>query len=357
MKIEGRQLFVWASIDGHAPMPFILDTGGHAILTTGAAKTLGLTTSGAGESGGAAAGTISLQYTRVKSIRLGSAELLDQPMLVIPYPYEFYERGLRQPLAGILGLEVFERFAARIDYGGGTLTLSPLSTFAYHGTGTAVPLGFQDDMPMIHAAADGHTGMFGTDTGNAGPLILFGDFLARTGLGEEYRGGTLVIGHGTGGNNSGRLEKLHSYTIGGHTIRNVRTDFTNMQKGAFSSWTEAGNVGYEVLSRFIPTYDYAAQTLYLDPCVHSCGPAPNRAGMAFDKTEPNAFIVATVVPNGAAARAGILAGDRIVAIDGKPARDYSRADLLELVAAPAGTSLRLAVLHGSGETVRVMTLR
>ena len=40
MILDGRQLLVWASIDGRAAMPFILDTGGHAILTTLAAKTL-----------------------------------------------------------------------------------------------------------------------------------------------------------------------------------------------------------------------------------------------------------------------------------------------------------------------------
>jgi hypothetical protein len=107
--LEGRQLLVWASIDGHAAMPFILDTGGHAILDGAAAKILGVRAVGSGVSGGAGSGTIGLQYTRVHSMRIGNAELRDQPMLVIPYPYDFYERGQRVPLAGILGLEWFER--------------------------------------------------------------------------------------------------------------------------------------------------------------------------------------------------------------------------------------------------------
>jgi hypothetical protein len=347
MSLEGRQLLVWASIDGHTPMPFIFDTGGHAILTAGAAKSLGLRSAGGGESGGSGTGTIGLQYTRVRSIRLGKAVLFDQPMLVIPYPYSFYERGRRQPLAGILGLEVFERFAARIDYGRGEVTLSPLPSFKYRGAATPLPFRFQDDMPMIDAEADGHAGTFGIDTGNAGTLILFGDFLRRTGIGNVYRGGVVVVGHGTGGNNTGRLVTLRSFAIGSHSIANVPTDFTNMSSGAFSSWTEAGNLGYEVLSRFVPTFDYATESLYLDRCVRECVPPKNQSGMGFEKEEPGSFIVAMVKPASPAARAGLAAGDRIVAIDGKPAAAYSNADLRALVSSCGGERLSLSVLRKS----------
>ena len=356
LKLEHRQLLVWASINGHAPMPFILDTGGHAILTTGAAKTLGLHASGAGESGGAGAGTIGLQYARVQTIRLGAAELRNQPMLVINYPYDFYERGQKQPIAGILGLEVFEHFATRIDYGDGKITLAPLSSYSYQGNGTPIPFHFQDDMPMIDAAADNHAGMFGTDTGNAGTLILFGDYLQRTGLQEAYRGGTLVIGHGTGGRNTGRREVLHTYTIGGHTIRNVPSNFTNMSRGAFSSWTEAGNAGYEIFARFIPTFDYAHQTIYLDRCIRDCQPAQNRTGLAYDKEDPTYFSVLAVAAGSAAERAGIAPGDHIVAVDGTSATDLSSADLWTLVSQPRAASLHLMVQHGSANVERVITL-
>ena len=196
-------------------MPFILDTGGHAILDTVAARMLGVHATGSGVSGGAGAGTIALQYARVRSIRIGNAELLDQPMLVIPYSYDFYERGRRVPLAGILGLEWFERYAARIDYIGKRLTLTPLRNFRMSAAATRVPIRFQEDMPLAPAAADGHAGSFGVDTGNAGMLVLYGDFLRRTGLLAKYAGGYTVRGQGTGGANTGRIETLARFSIGG----------------------------------------------------------------------------------------------------------------------------------------------
>ncbi|HEY5426607.1 MAG TPA: retropepsin-like aspartic protease, partial [Candidatus Tumulicola sp.] len=287
--LEGRQLIVWASIDGHAPMPFIFDSGGHAILTAGAARTLGLRASGAGVSGGSGAGTIGVQYVKVARVRIGKAELRDQHFLVIDYPYSFYERGRKPPLAGILGLEFFERFAAHIDYGGRTLTLVPLKSFIDTARGVPVRMRFQEDLPLVRAAADGHAGEFGVDTGNAGSLILFGPFVDRTGLDERYRSGSLAIGHGTGGTNTGRFENLREFSVGGLNLHGVRTDFTHMTSGSFSSWTEAGNFGYSVLSHYSPTFDYANQTVYLQPHARAPAEIVNRAGFSFEKNGPNAF--------------------------------------------------------------------
>ena len=347
IELEGRQLFVWASIDGHEPMPFILDSGGHAILDGVAAKALGLRGTGGGVSGGAGAGTIALQYTRIASARIGNAELLDQPFLIIPYPYAFYERGRKVPLAGILGLEWFERYATRIDYAGKRLTLTPLASFRYRGRGAPVPIRFQEDMPLARGAADGSAGDFGVDTGNAGLLILYGDFLQRTGLLAKYGQGYAVHGAGTGGSNSGKLQTLAGFEIGGHDIPKLPADFTQMKTGAFSSWTEAGDLGLSVLSRFIPTFDYANQTLYLEPLAHPLVIARNRSGIGFTKNGPDVIDVVAVRPNSAASALGIAAGDQILAVNGIGAPDLSAADFVAIVTGRPGTMLELTVRHGT----------
>src|SRR5579863_1153304 len=347
IELEGHQLFVWASVDGRAPMPFILDSGGHAILDGVAAKALGLRAKGGGVSGGAGSGTIALQYARVASVRIGNAELLDQPFLVIPYPYAFYERGRKVPLAGILGLEWFERYATRIDYGDKRLTLTPLAGFTYRGRGTAVPIRFQEDMPLARAAADGNAGDFGIDTGNAGILILYGDYLRRTGLLAKYGRGFAVHGAGTGGPNSGELQTLAHFIIGGQAIPQLLADFTQMKTGSFSSWTEAGDVGLSVLSRFTPTFDYANQTLYLEPLAHPLLIARNRSGIGFTKNGPDAIDVVAVRPNSAAAALGIAAGDQILAVNGTSAQDLSAADFVAIVTGRPGTTVELTLRHGT----------
>ncbi len=346
LALDGRQLLVWASIDGQRAMPFILDTGGHAILTTQAAKALAIHAAGAGVSGGSGAGTVALQFARIASLRIGAASIPNQTFLVIDYPYSFYERGRRQPIAGILGLEVFERFATQIDYGRKRLTLTPFSNYTHRG-GAAVPLSFQEDMPLADAAADGHRGLFGIDTGNAGSVILFGAFLERTRLGARYASGINAAGHGTGGSNSGHLAKIAGFTFGKRSFSGVPAFLTYMKSGAFSSWTEAGNFGYEILSRFVPTFDYARGVLYVESSSFEHAPPPNRAGFVADKDRPDFFTVERVRPGSPATAAGIEAGDRITMIDGKPADDYSYGDLYDRVTAAPGTVLRLRIVHKS----------
>jgi hypothetical protein len=345
MTLEGRQLLVWASINGRAPMPFILDTGGHAIFTSQAAGSLGLRSRGAGVSGGSGPGTIATKYTHVNSVRIGNAELLDQPFLVIPYPYSFYERGKKQPLAGILGLEFFERFAIRLDYGDRRVTLSLFPAARPPKKATQTPLMFEDqeDLPVVEGAADGHVGLFGTDTGNAGTVILFGDFLRRTGLLAAYRGGQTTFGTGTGGQNSGRAQTLHSFAIAGRTSHDVRADFTDMTSGSFASRTEGGNIGFSILSRFLPTFDYDHRVLYLQSATRETPYEVNRAGIHFDKNVPDAFYIDLVDRGSAGASAGLATGDRIVAIDGVAASNFSWADLTALSAKRRGTKLNLTV--------------
>ncbi|HEV3086348.1 MAG TPA: retropepsin-like aspartic protease, partial [Candidatus Elarobacter sp.] len=141
-----------AYVDGHGPLPFILDTGGHAILTADAAKELGLTAKGGGVSGGAGEGTITQQFARVRNLRIGDAEITDFPMFVIPYDKSFSNRGPgKTPLAGILGLEVFERFAVTVDYVRHTLRLESPQRYVPPSASVAVPLVFQDDMPLTYA--------------------------------------------------------------------------------------------------------------------------------------------------------------------------------------------------------------
>ena len=355
--LEGRQLLVWASVNGRAAMPFILDTGGHAILDSVAARRLGLRGVGGGASGGAGAGTVAERYTRVGSVRVGNAELVDQPFVIIDYPYDFYERGRKMPLAGILGLEWFERYAIRIDYARRTLTLWPLAAFVVKPHVPSLPIRFQEDMPLARAAADGHEGDFGVDTGNAGIVILYGDFLRRSGLLAKYAPGYALRGEGTGGGNTGRRETLASFAIAGHTLRDLDANFTQMKTGSFSSWTEAGDLGLTVLSRFTPAFDYATQTLFLEPVVHPLVFAPNRSGLGFTKSKPDAIEVVAVRPNSAAAAAGIVAGDRILTVNGRNARDLSSADFLDVVTQPAGTAVQLTVAHGNATRSVRLVLR
>jgi hypothetical protein len=349
---------VEASIDGHSPMPFLLDSGGHAIFTAEAARALGLRGSGHGTSGGGGEGKVALQYTRTKTLRVGNAELRGIPFLIIPYDKSFSDRGPgRAPLAGILGVEMFERFAIRIDYAHAALTLTPPETFRYRGPAARVPVVFAADVPLAPAAADGFPGLFQIDTGNAGSSILFNSFLKPHGFFARYGSGVSATGRGTGGTVELTAHRVRRLSIGGYDLDDFITQFAVTRKGAFSSLTEAGNVGFDVLSQFTPTFDYAHSVLYLERRPGAPLPLFNRTGIATTTNSAGGLRITGVLPASPAGEAGLAAGDDVLTANGIPATQISPARMDELGRGAVATQLALRILHGGAERVVTLTLR
>ena len=358
LHVERGDAVVEAFVNGRGPLPFLLDTGGHFILTPQAAQRLGLRLAGAGTSGGGGSGRAKTSYALVNELRLGAAYLKHQPVVVIDYDNDFSDRGNRVPLAGILGLELFERFATTIDYGSGTLTLKRFASFVPPANAACLPITFQEDMPLSQASADGIHGSFGIDTGNSGTPILFGPFLQRSGLLRAYGAGAATTGYGTGGSVSMLAQTLRRLGFDGATFAGLPVTFVVGQRGgSFSSTTEAGNIGYYVLAHFVPTFDYARGFLYLAPASHVPGPVYNRAGLILEKNTHDAIAVMGVRPGGPGARAGLASGDEILAIDGRAASDLGVGDIYTMVRRANGTELRLTVRRKTTTWTTTVTLQ
>ncbi|MGO4702884.1 aspartyl protease family protein [Dyella sp. 2RAB6] len=360
MQLSGGMLLVEATIDGKGPMPFILDTGGHAILTTDAAKKLGIATQGAGVSTGSGPGSMSTAYARVGHLGMGDADIRDLTFLVMPYPHEFNERGEgREPIAGILGLEIFERFAVTFDYDKRQLVLQAYD----HGEapaaepGERVPLKFTDDMPLVDASLDGKPGVFGIDTGNSGMVLLFPQWAERNGIATHYEHGAPAPTGGVGGLFTAHFAHAQSLQLGGRRLDNVVAMLTRADAGATGNPTEAGNIGQDILSRFNVHFDYRRGEMVLLPrspaITRQYAMAGFRAGKSAE--QPDRYKVTWVLAGSPAAEAGLKAGDFIVAVNDKAAKSIGLGELRDAVMnLPEGTPLKLTL---DGGKVLEMRLR
>ena len=352
MHLEGGFLLIDVRIDGKGPMPFILDTGGHAILTADAAKKLGFETRGAGVSTGSGPGSMSTAYTRVAHLGLGAADVRDLTFLVMPYPHEFYERGEgREPIAGILGLEIFERFAVTFDYDKGELVLQPYD----HGDapaaepGERLPLMFTDDMPLVDADLDGRRGVFGIDTGNAGWTLLFPQWAERHGMLARYEKGAPAPTGGVGGLFTAHFAHARSMQLGRQQLDNVVAMLTRTDAGATGNPSEAGNIGQDVLSRFNVHFDYRRGEMVLQTRAQPEQRHYAMAGFRASKSaaQTDRYKVSWVLPGSPAAVAGLKAGDFILAVNGKPARALGLGELRAAsMSLPEGTPLTLTLDDG-----------
>jgi Aspartyl protease/PDZ domain len=344
-------VIVNAMINGQGPFGFILDTGGHDILTPEAAKSIGLVLEGAGSSGGSGEGRVSEKYARVSRVDIGGMTMRDQTFTVLPMSYATVEQGPRPPLAGILGLEVFERFAVRLDYLGKTLTLEPLKTFVHHGSGTAVPLFFNDDEPLVSASMNGHAGDFGIDTGNTGSLIVQGRWAEREDLTSSLQKGYEVVSSGMGGESRNWITRV-DMDLAGIRLSRILGSYSNDKGGAFASIVEAGNIGNDTLSNFILDFDYGHGVLWFE---HVARPAPlpsGHAGLSAVKDRPALFKVIRVTPKSPAEDAGVHVGDEITAVNGVPAGQMSGMDLRRALTKPPHSQVQLEITRsGTAQTI------
>ena len=349
-------VIVEAKLNGQGPLAFILDTGGHDIVTPEVAKLLHLEPVGAGASGGSGEGTMPLQFAQVDRLEIGAATLRNQSFTVIPLPVDTTERGVRPPLAGILGLELFERFAIRLDYGKKALSLQSLSGYEHEGNGTAVPLFFSDDQPLFDGKIANVPGQIALDTGNSGTLIVQGIWADGHGLQKQMMSGFPSLGYGMGGASQSWSSRV-DFEVAGSQFHGVIAHYSKDQKGAFSSRTEAGNVGNDLLANFTLEFDYAHGEVWFEAAPRHVPRVFDRAGLSFFKEKPDAFKISAVAAGTPAAEAGLRTDDVIAAIDGKPASQVSGWDLRRSMRAPSGTKVTLSLIRNGQPLMVAVILR
>jgi hypothetical protein len=253
MRVDHGVIFFDAMLDGKGPYAFILDPGSEGAVSADTLHKLGMP---AAESTGL-------------DITIGSADIGKVTLQTVDgdgsslYP-KHDPSG--PPIAGALGPEILKRFAMRVDYQHAVLTLTPLADFRYRGTGKALPVSFHDVIPLITASADGVSGLFAYDLRAPSRLMLFHPFLERNGFPARY-GLVLDAGHplATG--------TLHALQLAETTLAEQPAYFIGPASGKFGSETEAGILGYGVLSQFVTTVDYRDGVIYFEAATGQASPA------------------------------------------------------------------------------------
>jgi len=328
-----------ARLNGHGPFAFILDTGGHAILTPEAAALLGLHPAGVGSSSGTGSGTLPIQFAKVDRVEIGGVTLVSQAFLIIPLQYATVERGQRPALAGILGLELLERLAVRLDYRNQTLTFWPRESYKQSSSANAVPITFADDIPLLRAQLNGIPGDFALDTGNTGSLLVQHVWADHHGFGDEMKRGIPIVGFGTGGVSQSWASRLSDFELAGSSFRHIVAVYAEDKQGALSSRTEAGNIGNGILQNFALDFDYSHERIQFDRVPDFTPPPFSLSGLILFKNDPKTIVVANTMKNSPAANAGLRQGDAIVRIGNQNIEGLSMTEVMRLLQQPPGTTV------------------
>lgn len=303
--LVATEIIIPVRINGGPVLHFIVDTGGQNVLLASTVKKLGLRTMGHGTVGGAGAAVIPTSFLTAKSVRIGTAVMRDQPFIVIDTP-------LLKGIDGIVGFEMFSRFAARVDYRTNTFTLASSVQPSWTKDVPSTPFTFRSRQPAVAGVIDGLPGLITIDTGNSGVLDINAPFAAKHRLWTYYHAAKPKADgiKGVGGSVASANVTVRRLRIGSATLHNVYSDLTAATAGIEAHPGFAANAGEGVFRNFTFVLDYAHQQLYFAP-----GGLRDLSGVILARSGRR--IVVQRVRTHTAMRAGVHAGMTLTALNGR----------------------------------------
>jgi PDZ domain/Aspartyl protease len=347
-RLLNNHVYVEGTVDGKGPYTFIVDTGGHTLLSPHLIKEVGLKPIGEAVTSGAGEGHGTTGFVHFGEIAIGSVRLRNQD----GFATDIYDKAVEGiPVDGMVGFELVRRMVMIIDYGRHTVTFTRPDRFeAAADSGVRVPFVFYDHLPNVPGRIGDLPARFDIDTGSRSALDITSPFVVAHRLRERFTKGTVAVtGYGVGGPARSYVVRMPLVAIGSITIEDPIVDLSEARSGSFSDPNFDGNVGSGLLKRFVVTFDYARQFIYLK----RIEPVPpdldtfDRSGLWIN-AHGDGYEVMDVAPGSAAAQVGLAVGDLITSVDGRPATDTGLSDMRQrLRSEQPGTRVQLTIRRGS----------
>jgi hypothetical protein len=354
-----NRVFVEVQLNGRGPFHFILDTGagGFAIVDE-VAERLGLQVKDAGQENGVGEKKVRTGGTQIAKVQLGDLRFEDLEATVFPDLGSGNVFG-KQPVDGVVGLDVFQQVVVKHDYIHKILTFTLPDRFNYGGSGVVVHFERPRQIPVVEAELDGVRGKFGIDTGARSSLLAYGPFVDKNKLKEKYDAKLEgVTGWGIGGPVRSLLARANELKIGEVVVHDLVIRLSTQKQGLTTSADMAGLIGPDVLSQFDLTVDYPHNRLIFEKNEHyGRWDSYDRAGMWMGQDGEH-FTVVDVIAGGPADEAGIKQGESVLAIDGVSAEKLVLPDVRDQMRHDrAGTRIALLLESNGKRRTVVVTLR
>lgn len=354
-ELDNNLILLNVRVNNSRPLRFIFDTGASITVTTPQiAARLGLGKGGQKIKGLGTGG--SFEATIIQGVRLSVAgvEVARQPVALFPFgPVGCFK------FDGIIGYDFINEFVVEIDYVNRKMNLYDPRSYKYSGSGEVIPITLPRK-PFVRVAVrlpgrEPVEGPFEIDTGADGTMTIYRPFIEKHKL-DEALGGTLQgTAAGAGGEQEFQLARVPGLQIGSIKIENPLVGFAQKREEAEASEENAGLIGGEILRRFKLILDYSRKQLILEP---NAGLADayetDMSGLTVgtDARDCKLLKVEGVGKGTPAAEAGMIAGDIITSIDGKPMQSFTDAEM-ERLFSQDGREMLLGIRRGK----RVLTVK
>jgi predicted aspartyl protease len=360
IEVDQGLVVATVTIGSSRPLSFLVDTG--AETTVVAAESLEAMGLAKGRRSAASVQGGEIEANTIEGARIALGPVTLTPKTVAAVPLAGLAASIGRRIDGILGYDLFERYIVRLDYDRRRMVL--LSPRSPSGRGTAVPIEIRGRTPFVSGtlvqAGRSVPARLLVDTGGTAALTLYQPYVAAHPWlvpddAIAITGGAILPGQFRA--RVGRLEQLR---VGPFRLDDPVVNYSSNANADDAMAGDAGQIGADVLKRFLVTIDYPHRRILLSP-----GPEA-KAAFVFDASGASIAAlpadvavkrVRQVLPNSPAETAGLKAGDVLAEIDGTPVRTLPLGRIRVMLRLP-GRTYRLTVLReGKSLSLQLTTRR
>ncbi len=365
-KLVNNHILIPVALNGQGPFDFILDTGMPDVSGILASEgdwlkevDLHYFEGARAQIGGAGKDQSPVMAKVAEGVSLGIGDILLKGTHVVvapPMPVAF------QYYRGVIGAALFSNFVVRIDYNSDTITFTEPKYFHTPTLWTQLSMPLQQGIPRVNGILDINDIVnvavtLVLDLGASHPVSLNTRSDQRITVPQKHL--TTQIGLGMGGALTGNVARVNSLALGGLILTNVIATFPD-SANQFPREADgrSGNLGNGFLHHFNVIIDYAHKQMFIKPNRYFDEPFEWRmTGLVFGEATDDGVAIVEVDDSSPASEAGILAGDVLLSINGKGARDYEFKELTKLTRTEANKLVLSLEREGKRLTVELTTRR
>jgi hypothetical protein len=240
---------------------------------------------------------------------------------------------------GILGQDFISQFVVEIDYITSRIVLHDKSKYIYSGQGESIPITLnmaghpQAAGFILEPGRDPVEGTFALDIGHGGSILVNRSFVEKNQLLPPAKKTIAAIaGIGVGGESKALIGRVHAFKLGRFAVDNPVVSFSQDVQGAAAAMNV---IGADILKKFKVFLDYGRNRIILEPNSQFADPIEYHKSGLFLRSngsgDQQEITVMSTIDNSPASDAGIQKGDALVAIDGRPATEFTLPQINEML--------------------------
>lgn len=335
MKMVGEHIFIKIKVGNSKHLNFIFDTGaGGTVINLRTAQSLKLMPSGFTPVKSAHSQDFTPYFTN-NELKLAHLSVPDVRLLGSSLSHLEARSGIT--IDGIVGFAILKKYIVRINHDANRLELYDKAHYQFPKNAKAYDVSWWFPVPSIKASitldnGEKVTGSFLIDTGASTSLILTTPFVNKHKLLDKFNKKLKHSSQGlTSTKTSNFKARLKQIKVGDFTFDNVPVNLSQSQRGLLASDKIDGILGNGVLKRFNLILDYSNQKLILEPNRYFKNAFKvNSSGIRIKLTLKKEFKIHDIYKNSPADKAGLLANDELVAINGMSTKKLSMTRIIQL---------------------------